>query len=138
MDDIFGSRELKNAGYLSANHMETTLFISSASGKFETLPLPSEVQYAPVNTITIMDYDGDGNDDLLVCGNNSHTKLRLGKMDANYGVLLKNDGRGGFEYIDQMESGFKLQGDVKHVIQLDDVLLFGINQAGIISYRRSR
>ena len=45
--------------------METTLFISSADGKYETLPLPPEVQYAPVHAIKILDYDRDGRMDLV-------------------------------------------------------------------------
>jgi hypothetical protein len=133
--DIFGERELRNAGHLEVNHMETTLFISNAGGKFEIAPLPVQVQYAPIYAITVLDYNNDGHKDALLCGNNSHTKLRLGKMDANYGTLLTGNGRGDFQYVNQSRSGFKLQGDVKSVIQLDNALLFGINQSAIVTYQ---
>jgi len=126
---------LKNAGHLEANRMETSLFISNAEGKFDLNSLPIQTQYAPINTITVLDYNEDGNKDALLCGNNSHTKLRLGKMDANYGILLQGDGQGGFQYIDQTESGFQLRGDVKRVVKLDNVLLFGINQSAIEAYQ---
>jgi hypothetical protein len=135
INDIFDKRELENAGHWSANHMETTLFTSSTEGVFELTSLPVQAQYAPVNTITVLDYNEDGNKDVLLCGNNSHTKLRLGKMDANYGMLLKGDGRGGFQYINQTESGFQLRGDVRRVVKLDNVLLFGINQEAIVAYQ---
>ena len=133
--DIFSNKELRNAGRLEANHQETTLFTSTAGGKFQLRSLPPQAQYAPVFTINILDYDQDGNEDLLLCGNNSHTKLRLGKMDANYGMLFKGDGKGGFQYIDQSRSGFKLRGDVKSVIRLNDTFVFGINQGPVVAYQ---
>lgn len=133
--DIFGERELRNAGRLDANRMETTLFLSGADGKFSIGSLPVEAQYAPIHTITVLDYDGDGKEDVLLCGNNNHVKLRLGKMDANYGTLLRGDGRGGFAYIPQAKSGFRLRGDVRSVIQLGETLVFGINQEEVVAYR---
>lgn len=132
--DILNEDELSDAGYLLANHMETSLFIGKENGQFELRDLPLEAQYAPVHTITILDYNRDGNDDVLLCGNNSHTKLRLGKIDANYGILLRGNGDGSFHYINQTTSGLKLQGDVKSVIQLNDTFLFGLNQDSVVSY----
>ncbi|HMG89490.1 MAG TPA: VCBS repeat-containing protein, partial [Chryseolinea sp.] len=126
--DIFKPEELNGSGHLRVNHMETTFFSGDSTGKFTAMSLPVQAQYAPVNTITIVDYDNDGNKDLLLCGNNSHMKIRVGKFDANYGVLLKGDGKGGFEYVDQRTSGFKLRGDVRSVLEINNVLLFGMNE----------
>lgn len=134
INDIFKAKDLKNAGHLSANHLETMLFLSNTQGKFDRGTLPIQTQFAPIYTTTILDYDQDGKQDVLLCGNNSHSKLRLGKFDANYGTLLKGDGKGGFVYIRQPESGFQLKGDVRSVIELKGVLLFGINQGKIKAY----
>lgn len=133
--DIFGQNELNSAEHLTINTTETTLFLSNSNGKFSKQPLPVQAQYAPIYTITSLDYNKDGNRDLLLCGNNSHTKLRLGKMDANYGVLLKGNGQGNFEYISQPNAGFDLRGDVRSVVELGDKLLLGINEEGIVSYQ---
>ena len=135
LKDIFKEEELSSSGHLQANHLETTLFISGADGKFKVSPLPIEVQYSPVHTITVLDYDKDGQDDILLCGNSNHTKIRLGKFDANYGILLKGNGQGDFQYINQHLSGFKLQGDVRSVIELNKILLFGIGQENIFAYK---
>ena len=134
MEDLFQQDELKGAGHLSADHMATTCFINNASGKFTTTALPTEVQYAPVYTINQLDYNKDGNTDLLLCGNNSHTKIRLGKFDANYGVLLQGDGKGNFKYIKQTESGFNIWGDVRSCVQLNQQFYFGINGKNLITY----
>jgi hypothetical protein len=135
--DIFATEELRNAQRLEANDQETALFLSGEGAKLKWSPLPPEAQYAPVYTVTVLDYDQDGQKDLLLCGNNTHAKLRLGRFDANYGVLLKGNGRGGFEYIDQKTSGFALKGDVRSVIQLDNTLLFGMSEGPVKAYRKN-
>jgi len=136
LSDIYKSEELASAGHLTANHFETTLFLSGTGNTFTVMPLPEQVQYSPVHTITMLDYNGDGADDLLLCGNDSHTKIRLGKFDANYGVLLQGDGTGAFQYVSQATSGFEVRGDVRSVLTLKDVLLFGIGQQSIKAYKR--
>ena len=96
--------------------------------------MPAEVQFSPVFSITALDYDKDGNEDLLFAGNINHARLRFGKSDANFGVLLHGDGKGNFTYIPQLSSGFKVKGDVRSVIQINHLLLFGINQDKIRAY----
>lgn len=135
LGDIFKPEELTSAGRLTVNHLETTLFVGNSSGQFIQQTLPIQAQYSPVNTITVLDYNKDGNSDLLLCGNNSHTKIKLGKFDANYGVLLKGDGKGSFEYVSQIDSGLKLNGDVRSVIELNNVLLFGITGQATKAYK---
>ncbi|MES2517427.1 MAG: VCBS repeat-containing protein [Bacteroidota bacterium] len=135
LNDIFTADNLKDAGHLTASHLKTTLFLSGANPKFSVGILPQQAQYAPVHTITVLDFDHDGNDDVLLCGNNNHTKIRLGKMDANYGCLLKGNGKGVFQYQSQGQSGFNLKGDIRSVIQVNDVLLFGINEKKMVSYQ---
>jgi enediyne biosynthesis protein E4 len=135
LTDVFKEEDLKSAGYLKVNHLATTFFQSTTKGQFTLSELPVQVQYSPVNTISVLDYNHDGKEDLLLCGNNSKTKLRLGKFDANYGVLLKGNGKGGFEYINQRLSGFNLKGDVKSVVDINHTLLFGINQQPVVAYR---
>jgi hypothetical protein len=138
MEELFLNNELKEAGHLAADHMSTTCFVSSASGKFTIQELPKEVQYSPVYTIDQIDYNNDGKTDLLLCGNNSHTKIRLGKFDANYGILLAGDGKGNFNYIKQSESGFNISGDVRSCIQINDKIYFGINSKNLIAYTFSK
>ena len=135
LTDIFTAVELKGAGHLQANNLATTCFLSDGKGKLHSSPLPLQVQSSPVFTITGLDYDHDGNKDLLLCGNINRARLRLGKYDANYGMLLKGDGKGHFEYIPQLQSGFKLWGDVRSVIEINQTLLFGINQQGVKAYK---
>jgi hypothetical protein len=133
--DIFTDEELKGAGHLQANCLKTAYFQGGADGKFHEVDLPLQAQFSPVFTITPLDYDKDGNTDLLLCGNINHARLRFGKCDANYGILLHNDGNGKFRYISQDRSGFHLWGDVRSVTVVNNLLLFGINQGDMKAYK---
>ncbi len=138
LNTIFDEASLAKATHLTATQLQTTCFLSSPSGKFTEAILPMQAQYAPVHTLTILDYNHDGLEDVLLCGNNTHAKVRLGRMDANYGTLLKGNGKGGFQFIDQAVSGFALKGDVRSVLQMNNTLLFGINEKKLIAYKPTR
>ncbi|WP_183574409.1 VCBS repeat-containing protein [Mucilaginibacter sp. X5P1] len=135
INQVFTPEEMKGAKYLSANTLSTMLFISNAKGKLHAIALPLQAQYSPVFTISTLDYDHDGKDDLLLCGNMNQARIHFGNYDANYGVLLKGDGKGNFTYIPQQQSGFKLKGDVRSVIDINNTLLFGINGNGVLAYK---
>ena len=54
-----------------------------------------------------IDYNHDGNMDLLLCGNMNQARIRFGKYDANFGMLLKGDGKGHFNYVTQQQHKIK-------------------------------
>lgn len=138
IEDLFSAQDLSKAKHLSTNCLETSLFLSTAAGQYERRALPAEAQYSPVYTIDILDYNKDGNEDLLLCGNDSHLKLRLGKADASYGMLFAGDGKGNFVYIDQATSGLSLRGDVRSTLQVGELFFFGMNQQPLLSYKLNR
>lgn len=135
LTDIFTEEELKGTKRLQANFLKTAYFESNDQGKFQLKSLPIEAQFSPVFTITAIDYNGDKNKDLLLCGNISQTRLRFGKSDANYGALLEGDGKGNFTYVPQRRSGFHLRGDVRSVVVINQILLFGVNQKRMKAYQ---
>ncbi len=138
LKDIFTEEELKNVKHLSANYLQTAYFESGIDGKLYEKSLPIQAQFSPVYTITQLDYNKDGNEDLLLCGNINHARLRFGKCDANYGVLLQADSKGNFTYVNQQQSGFNLWGDVRSVLYINNTLLFGINQHTIKAYKANK
>ncbi|GGM78365.1 hypothetical protein GCM10010967_07570 [Dyadobacter beijingensis] len=133
--EVFTKEELEGARELRANYLQTAYFERNGTAKFSEKALPLQVQISPVYTITSLDYNGDGKKDLLLCGNVSKARLRFGKYDANYGILLKGDGRGQFQYVQQDQSGLGLKGDVRSVLPLGNKVLFGINQQEIKAYQ---
>lgn len=138
LSDIFPSDNLATAPHLSANCLRTVYLAPTPSGKYKERPLPIQAQYSPIFTITPLDFDHDGNLDLLLCGNMTRARLRFGRQDANYGTLLKGDGHGNFSYISQPHSGFCLKGDVRSVLTLSMQVLFGVNGEGIKAYKSNK
>ncbi len=138
LQDMFTSDELEGAGHVKANTLKTLLLESGSDGKFHEKELPQQAQYAPVFSITTLDYNKDGKLDVLLCGNINQARLRFGKSDANYGVLLMGNGEGSFRYVPQKESGLQLWGDVRSVVNINNLLLFGINQQSIKAYKISQ
>jgi enediyne biosynthesis protein E4 len=138
LTDIFTPEELNGAGHLYSNNLRTSYFESDAQGKFREKSLPLEVQFAPVYAITTLDYNQDGKQDLLLGGNMNQARLRFGKYDANYGTLLKGNGKGQFTYVPQTQSGINIKGDVRSILNVNNTLLFGINQQPIKAYKVSK
>ena len=135
LKEVFSADELKNASRLQATHLATTYFQSDSLGHFHVSELPVQAQLAPVYTLTTLDYNHDGNMDVLLCGNINQARLRFGKYDANYGVLLKCDRDGRFTYVPQTVSSFSIKGDVRSVISINNTLIFGINQQPLTAYK---
>lgn len=135
LTDIFTEEELAGVQHRQATDLQTRCFLLSPAGTFEEKPLPAEVQFAPVFTITPLDYNRDGDEDLLFCGNVHEARLRFGKSTANHGVLLRGDGTGSFSYVSQPQSGFDVMGDVRSAVVIGQTVLLGINQCAIEAYQ---
>jgi hypothetical protein len=138
MNDIFSSEMLSKAGKISVNETKTTLFINH-NGKFRASALPPEAQFSPVTQILTQDFDHDGKMDILLLGNHSDNRLKLGSFDANYGCLLTGDGKGGFSYTDQPASGLSVTGDVKSAVEINinnsPYLLIGLSDGALQFYK---
>lgn len=134
--EVFTKEELKGVGRLEANYLKTAYFSLDNTGKFEEKVLPIEVQISPVFAVLSYDFDKDGYQDLWLGGNISRARLRFGKYDANYGILLRNKGNGEFSYIPQGQSGFILRGDVRSVISIKDKIFVGVNQEGLRAFKQ--
>ncbi len=116
MKEIFGPEELAKAGKLTINETRTLCF-HNRNGKFIPTALPLQAQFSMVTRIIVEDFDHDGIKDLLLLGNHSDNRLKLGSFDANYGCLLIGDGKGGFRYSTQPQSGLSVRGDVKSAVE---------------------
>ena len=135
LNEVFTAEELKGSKILKANYLKTAYFENTSDGKFKEKQLPLQAQFAPVYTITCLDYDGDGNKDLLLCGNINQSRIRFGKYDANHGVVLKGNGKGIFKYVPEQQSGLNLKGDVRSALTINNTLLIGINQQKLRAFQ---
>jgi hypothetical protein len=138
MAEILSPAELAKAQKLTANETKTMLYINQ-HGKFKAAELPVQAQFSVVSQVLTGDFDHDGSTDILLLGNHSDNRLKLGSIDANYGCLLKGDGKGGFKYVDQSASGLSIIGDVKSAVEtkINNVpyLLIGLSDEPLQFYK---
>jgi hypothetical protein len=135
--DVIPAEKLTSVKPLVANNFHT-LYLHNMGMGFESRELPVEAQYSPVFAIAATDIDGDGRPDLLLGGNNIYNKILLGRDDANHGLVLLNDGRGGFRYLPPATSGLTLRGDNRSIVRVGDLLIFGMNDRPAKTYRIRR
>ncbi|MEX6689374.1 VCBS repeat-containing protein [Danxiaibacter flavus] len=112
MKDIIPPEELVSASKLTANESRSVVYLNKGN-KFEKVPLPLQAQFSMVCNILPYDFNNDGKMDLLLFGNHTDNRLKLGSIDANYGCLLQGDGKGNFVCINQADAGICIKGDVK-------------------------
>lgn len=131
MQEIFTPEQLQQAKTLKATNFNSLILENKGDGTFTTQELPLEAQFAPVYAIALVDVDHDGLKDIILGGNQSYTRLKIGKMDANYGTVLRNNGNFKFTYVPQWQSGLQVKGDVRDIAVIKKGsatwLLFGRN-----------
>lgn len=116
--DLFTKEELKDALVLEANNMKSCFIKNMGNGKFECYPLPAQAQLAPLYGMVADDFNGDGNLDVAMNGNDFGTEVSTGRYDALNGLVLLGDGNGNFSAQTILQSGIFIPGDGKALVRL--------------------
>ena len=139
LENILTPEQVKQAPSLQATSFTSVVLENKGDGTFALHELPVEAQLAPVYAIALVDVDADGLKDLVLGGNQSYTRIKIGKMDANYGTVFRNEGKFRFAYVPQPQSGLQVKGDVRDLAVLkqgnDTLLIFGRNNTSPLGYR---
>ena len=142
-DKLFTSGELKGVIKCKANYFSSSLIRNNGNGTFVIEPLPAITQTSMINGMITDDFDGDGNLDILISGNDYGTDVSTGRYDACNGIFLKGDGKGKFTSLSILQSGWFIPGDGKAIAKLrgrDDEILIaaGQNRGPLKIYRLKR
>ena len=118
MDDILTPQQQAGSVRLQATMMQSCYLRNDGGGKFTMIPLPNAAQVSVINGMIVDDFDGDGNLDVLVNGNDYGTEVGTGRYDALNGLLLKGDGQGNFTPLPISQSGIYIPGNGKALVKL--------------------
>lgn len=118
MDSVITPQMRKGAIRLKANTTQSCYLRNDGNGKFTMIPLPVEAQVSELNGIVIDDFDGDGNLDVMLSGNDYGTEVNTGRYDALNGLMLKGNGKGDFKALSILQSGIYIPGDGKALVKL--------------------
>ncbi|MHA6246762.1 VCBS repeat-containing protein [Pontibacter sp. CAU 1760] len=117
-EEIFTEERLKDAYVAKSENFRSSYIENLGKGKFKIHALPMQAQVAPVYGITVNDYNGDGNLDLLLTGNSYATEVVVGRYDAFTGLYLQGNGKGQFIPVRPAQSGFLVDSDAKGMAEL--------------------
>lgn len=115
VQDIFSAEQMARAVILKADYLSSAVMMNRGDGTFKLASLPWEAQLSPVYALEVADIDGDKHMDILLGGNLHRVKPEVGRYDADYGLWLRGDGRGGFTAMRSPVSGFRLKGEVRRI-----------------------
>ncbi|MEO6949999.1 MAG: VCBS repeat-containing protein [Ginsengibacter sp.] len=120
LEEVFKREALLNAKHYKADIFESCIIKNNGNGKFSIKKLPIEAQLSCINGIMALDFNEDGNMDIIVAGNSHSNEVVYGWMDASLGLLLKGDGKGNFKAESAEMSGLFLSGDTRGLTSLYD------------------
>jgi hypothetical protein len=118
LQDMYSEEVLKTAEKHIANTFESCIFENLGGLKFRMKKLPLAAQFSTVNAILADDFDQDGKIDLLLSGNFYPINIQMGRNDASYGLYLKGTGKGNFEALPAIRSGYSVRGEVRKILKL--------------------
>jgi ASPIC/UnbV protein/VCBS repeat protein len=118
MDKVLTDEERKGALILQANNMRTSFVQNEMNGKYALSPLPAQAQFSLINGMIADDFDGDGNIDIIMNGNDYGTDVSVGRYDAFNGLFMRGDGKGNFLPETILQSGIFIPGNGKALVKL--------------------
>lgn len=116
--DLVPEKMLSDAIVLKSTLLSSVFIENKGNNKFDIRQLPVEAQFSPIFGITVADVNEDGNLDILAVGNSYSAETLSGFYDAGIGTYLQGDGKGGFNPISVLESGFFVDGDAKGLAEV--------------------
>ncbi len=109
---------LASAKVVEVNTLASMVFLNRGH-HFEGILLPPEAQWSPAFGVTVADFDGDGQEDLVLSQNFFATQPQTPRYDAGRGLLLKGDGTGHFSSLSSEASGIRVYGEQRACASAD-------------------
>jgi len=119
LGQVVGEERLAAAQRFAATELRSGVFLSQPDGTYRFEALPRIAQISPVQGLAALDFDGDGNADILALQNSYAPIPSVGRFDGGVGQFLRGDGHGHFTAVPPAESGIVVPGDAKALSILD-------------------
>ncbi|MEK6480993.1 VCBS repeat-containing protein [Catalinimonas sp. 4WD22] len=113
ISDILTPTDKSRAYTAKSFHHASSYLENIGEGRFKLIELPKQAQIAPIYGILIEDFDGDGNLDVLLSGNDFGTEVVSGRYDASTGIFLKGNGQGNFTPMLPLNTGLLVDKNAK-------------------------
>ena len=136
MDEIFG-KQLAQAIQFKVNTLSSSVLMHTAKGFFSITKLPYELQWYPIYSFAVQDYDKDHILDVVAAGNLYGVLPYEGRYDAGYSTLLLGKSPNQFQLANTNKSGLLIGGEVRNIkniklISGKNCLIFARNNDSVL------
>ncbi|GAB4015348.1 VCBS repeat-containing protein [Spirosoma koreense] len=114
LNEVVNDDELKDAEEHIVNQF-ASVYLENQGGKFRVHALPTLAQVSKLFALLAIDFDQDGDLDVLGGGNFYGVSTYQGRYDASCGLVLRNEGEGRFTALSPIDTGFLLAGEVRDI-----------------------
>ncbi len=118
VQELFSQDLINSCTVGKFNYCSSIVAINSGNGNFKIQKLPAMAQLSSINAIQCIDVNADGFTDLVAGGNEYGFLPQFERLDASFGDVLLNDGKGNFSWVAQDKSGLMINGVVRDIAVL--------------------
>jgi hypothetical protein len=131
IQELFSKELIDKSSIKLFNYSSSCIAINNGNGSFRVQALPYQVQLSIISAILCTDLNKDGFTDIILGGNKSGFPPQFGKLDASYGEVLINNGKGGFTWLPSKQTGLLVDGEVR------DITLITGTEANYVLFARN-
>lgn len=141
LHDLLPGDALNAATRFEANTFASGAWMNNGRGEFTFVPFPTLAQTAPGYGVAITDVDADGNADVYMVQNFSHTEPETGRLNGGLSILLSGNGDGTFRSVWPSDSGLVVPGDGRSLTVTDlnsdhrPDFVVGVNDGPVIAFQ---
>ncbi|MCY7292789.1 MAG: VCBS repeat-containing protein, partial [Ferruginibacter sp.] len=131
IQNLFKPEQIKTSTVKLFNYSSSCIAYNKGNGNFDIQKLPITAQLSCVNSILCEDVNKDGKIDIIFGGNLPDCLPQFGRLDANFGTVLINNGKRNFSEISSLKTGLNVTGVVR------DIQAFKLNNSDAILFLRN-
>jgi len=118
IQELFSSELLNKSLVKQFNYCSSIIAVNKGNGQFSIQKLPTMLQLSSVNAVQCFDINGDGYTDIIAGGNEFGFLPQFGRLDASFGHILLNNGKGQFEWLAPDQTGLELRGQIRDIEEI--------------------
>ena len=118
IQQIFSKELLAKASVKQFNYNQSCVAINNGNGNFTIQPLPPMSQLSCINAFYSLDLNYDNLPDLVTGGNQFGFLPQFERLDASFGDVLINNGKGRFIWQDDAKTGINLRGEMRDIVEI--------------------
>lgn len=133
--DLFPADQLDKAVKKKVTSFNSSILLNN-DGNLILESLQNEAQMSPIFAFETGDFDQDGKIDFYAGGNFYRLKPEMGRHDGFHGGYFKGLGNGKFKFINALNSGINIKGEVRDAIQINKQLIVSRNNESVLIFKK--